>query len=86
MVLSSSSQHNCNYSLCICLMGFPGNSAAKNLPANAGYAGSIPGLGRPLGERSGNPLQYSCLGSPMKRGDCWAVTVQGVTKESDTSW
>ena len=39
----------------------------KNLPANAGgirYAGSIPGLGRPLGEGHGNPLQYACLENP----------------------
>ena len=28
--------------------GFPGGSVAKNLPANAGEAGSIPGLGRSL--------------------------------------
>ena len=39
----------------------------KNLPANAGDAGSIPGLGRSPGEGSGNPLQYSCLGNPMDR-------------------
>jgi len=35
----------------------------KNPPANAGDtrdAGSIPGLGRSLGERHGNPLQYFC--------------------------
>ena len=28
---------------------------------DAGDLGSIPGLGRSLGERKGNPLQYSCL-------------------------
>ena len=28
-------------------MGFPGGSVVKNLPANAGDAGLIPGLGRP---------------------------------------
>jgi len=28
---------------------------------------------------NGNPLQYSCLGSPMDRGACWAA-VHGVTK------
>ena len=42
----------------------------KNLP-NAGDlkdAGPIPGLGRSLGEGHGNPLQYSCLESPMDRG------------------
>ena len=38
----------------------------------------------PLGERNGNPLQYSCLGNPMDRGAWWA-TVHGVTKESDTT-
>ena len=37
----------------------------KNLPANAGDAGSIPGLGRCPGGGNGNPLQYSCLRNPM---------------------
>ena len=49
-----------------------------------GDASSIPGLGRSPGEGSGNPLQYSCLGNPMDRGD-WLSTVHGVTKESDTT-
>ena len=31
------------------------------------------------GEGNGNPLQYSCLESPMDRGAWWA-TVGGVTK------
>ena len=35
------------------------------------------------GEGNGNPLQYSCLGSPVDRGAWWA-TVHEVTKESDT--
>ena len=35
----------------------------KNLPANAGDLGSIPGLGS-SGGGHGNPLQYSCLESP----------------------
>ena len=64
--------------------GFPGGSAVKNLPASAGDTGLIPGLGRSPGEENGYPLRYSCLGNPMDRGACWA-TVQGVTKESDTS-
>ena len=59
---------------------------AKNLPANAGEEGSIPGSGRSTGEGNGNPLQYSCLDNPMDRGamDCWAIT-HGVAKESDTT-
>ena len=44
-----------------------------------GDMGSIPGLGRSPGERNGNPLQYSCLGSPMDRGAWWA-TVHGVAE------
>ena len=40
----------------------------KNRPANVGDAGSIPGSGRSPGEINGNPLPYSCLGSPMNRG------------------
>ena len=61
----------------------------KNQPATAGDVkdfGSIPGLGRPLGEGNGNPLQYSCLENPMERGAWWAI-VHGVTKESNmTEW
>ena len=45
--------------------GFPGGSVVKNLPANGGDTGSIPGLGRCPGEGNGNPFQYSCLGNPM---------------------
>ena len=40
--------------------GFPGDSV-KNLPANAGDPGSIPGPERSPGGGNGNPLQYSCL-------------------------
>ena len=54
----------------------------KNLPANAGDRGDtdlIPGLGRFPGGGNGNSLHYSCLQSPMDRGDLWAI-VHGVTK------
>ena len=51
----------------------------KNLPANAGDMGSIPGLGRSPTEGNGNPLQYSCLKIPMDRENWWA-SVHGVTK------
>ena len=66
------------------LNGLPGGSVVKNPPANAGDMGSIPGLGRSLGEGNDNPLQYSCLGNPMDRG-AWWTTIHGVTKESDTT-
>ena len=51
----------------------------KNLPANAGDAGSIPGLGRYPGVGNGNPLQYSCLANSMDR-EAWRATVHGVAK------
>ena len=58
--------------------GFPGGSVVKNLPANAGDVGSIPGLGRSATEGNGNPLQYSCLDKPMDRR-AWLATVHRVT-------
>ena len=64
-------------------MGFPGDSAVKNLPVNAGEEGLIPGLGRSPGGGNVNPLQYSRLENPMDRG-AWTATVHGVT-ESDTT-
>ena len=64
--------------------GFPGGSAAKNPPANAGDAGLIPGLGRSPGEGNGNPFQYSCLGNPVDSGAKQAI-VRGVAKDLDTT-
>ena len=52
------SKCNCKSSLCVTDgWGFPGGSAVKNPPANAGDMGLIPGLGRSPGEGNGNPLQ-----------------------------
>ena len=59
-----------------------GGLVVKNLLTNAGDTrdtGSIPGSGRPPGRGHGNPLQYSCLESPMDRGAWWA-TVYGFAK------
>ena len=59
------------------MKGFPGGSAVKNSPANAG---------RYPGEGNDNPFWYSCLGNPMDRGAWWAI-VHEITKESDmTTW
>ena len=54
----------------------------KNLPANAGDAGSIPEWGRSPGEGKGNPLQSSCLENPMDRG-AWRATGHGGHKVFD---
>ena len=51
----------------------------KNLPANAGNMGSIPGSGRSHREGNGNPLQYSSLGNPMDEG-AWQATVHEIEK------
>ena len=60
-------------------MGFPDGSAIKNLTANWGDVGLIPGSGRSPGKGNGNPLWYSCLGNPMDGGTGQA-TVHGVAK------
>ena len=39
----------------------------------------IPEAERSPGDRSGNPLQFSCLGNPMDRGAWWAI-VHGAAK------
>ena len=43
--------------------------------------GLIPGLGRPPGEGTGNPLQDSYLGKPMDRG---SLGLQAVGPQSQT--
>ena len=63
-------------------LGFPDDSAVKNLPANVGDIGNVgllPRSGRSPGGGNCNPLQYSCLENPMDRG-VWKATVQGVVK------
>ena len=67
------------------LVGFPGGSMVKNLPANAGDPGLIPGSGRSPGEENGNPRQYSCWGNLMDRG-AWQATVHRIAKELDMTW
>ena len=58
---------------------FLGGSVVKNLPANAGDAGSILGSVRSPGEGNGSLLQSSCLENPTDRG-AWQATVHEVTK------
>ena len=51
------------------MMGFPGGSIVKNLPAK--QETQVGPLG--LEEGNGNPLQYSGLKNPMDRGVWWAI-------------
>ena len=64
--------------------GFPGGQAVKN-PANAGDAGSIPGLERypGAGERNGNSLQHPYLEIPWTE-ELGSLQSMG-RKESDTT-
>ena len=55
----------------------------KNLSANTGDLGLIPGSGKSPGEGNGTPVQYSCLENSMDRSlvgyNPWGC------KESDTT-
>ena len=55
-------------------MGFPGSSDGKESACNVGDLVQSEGREDPLEEGRGHPLQYSCLQSPMDRGD-WRATV-----------
>ena len=57
------------------LPGLPGGSAGKDSACNARGLGSIPGLGRSLGEETGYPLQCSGLENSM---DCISMELQRV--------
>ena len=53
--------------------------SGKESACNAEHLGSIPELGRSLGEGNGNPLQYSFLEDSTDRGG-WRATVHTVAK------
>ena len=57
---------------------FPDGSDGKDSACKAGDIGSVPGLGRSLGEGNGYPLQYSGL------ENCMGCIVHEVA-ESDTT-
>ena len=63
------------------IMGLPRWLSGKESACDAGDikdVGSIPELGRSPGGGHGNPLQYSCLESPMDR-EAWQATVHRVS-------
>ena len=56
----------------------------KNPPANARDVGSMPELGRSLGEGSSNSLQYSCLDNLMFRAACQETVHDLVNKQQQS--
>ena len=63
--------HPCTFYLTSQDWGFLGGIVVKDPPANAGDirdADSVLGSGRSPGGGHGNPLQFSCLETPMDRG------------------
>ena len=62
---------------------FPGGSVVKNLPAMQKWIGSL-GREDPLEERSGKPLQYSCLENSEDSG-AWHAPGHAVIKKWDTT-
>ena len=66
-------------------VSFPGGSAVKNLPANAGGTDSISWAREIPWSRKRQPTPvYTCLGNPMDRG-AWQATVPRVAKMLDTA-
>ena len=62
-------------------MGFPCSLDGKDSACNAGDLGSVPELGRSLGEGNGNgnPLQYTCLENSRDR--LWGHKESGMTEQ-----
>ena len=68
-------------------MGFPGGSGVKESACNAGATGDVSlilGSERFSGGGHGNPLQYSCLVSPMD-GEAWCAMVHRVAESWTTT-
>ena len=66
------------------LYGLPGDSAVKNLPANAGNVGSAPGLERFLWRRKWQATPVFLPGKSHRQRSLVGYS-PGVTKESDVT-
>ena len=69
--------------ICRNLFGLPLWFSSKESVCNAGDVGSIPGLGRSLGEGAGSPPQYSRLGKSHGQRSLVGYSLEGVEKELD---
>ena len=67
-------------------MFFPGGSLGKNLPANGGDMGLIPGLGRSPEGGNGNPSQYLCLGNPWTEEPGRLLSMRSQSQPGLSDW
>ena len=70
---------SCLFEYLFIYFGFPYWLSGKDPTCQCRDVGSIPGSGRFLRERNGNPIQYSCLENPMYR-EAWWAKVHAVEK------
>ena len=66
------------------ILGFPGGSVVKNLPANVGDMGLILRLEIFPGEGNSNPHHYCCWGNLINR-EAWWLQFIGAAKQSGTT-
>ena len=78
--------HNLILETVVCVVRYSDSSVVKNLPANAGDVGSIPGLGMSPGEGNGSSLQCSCVGNTMDSGAWWAAVCGVVDAGHNRQW
>ena len=67
------------------IMAFPDGAVVRNLPANAGDMGLIPGSGRSPGGGNGNSFQYSYLENSMDRGTIQAAVCRVTNNHTQLS-
>ena len=69
--------------------GFPHGTSSKESDCQFRRhkkCGSIPESGKFPGEGKGNPLQYSCLETPMDRGAWWAIVHKVAKSRTCLKW
>ena len=69
------------------LYWIPGGSVVRSLPASVEDSGLMRGWEDPLEANNVNPLQYSCLESPVDREAWWSLAGYSLwgPKESDVT-
>ena len=68
--------------MCNCFTGFPGGSVVKNLPADEGDTGLIPGPGSSPGEEMATHSRILAWEIPWTEEP---AGLHGITKQSDTT-